>query len=84
MLKSKQYSGNNIICEYDSANLKLANYDISTKKLIVTFGNGSLYEYDEVPHETFAELNLSESQGKFFNKNIAKIFTYRKLETESK
>ena len=60
------------------SNLKGAEYDTTTKKLNVTFGNGMKYEYDDVSHETFAELNLSESQGKYFNQKIAKNFTYRK------
>jgi hypothetical protein len=37
------------------------------------------YEYDEVPHDIFAELNLAESQGKYFNQKIAKAFTYKKI-----
>jgi hypothetical protein len=79
MVKSKNYNGNKIICEYDSSNLKGAEYDTITKKLKVTFGNDMMYEYDDVSHETFAELNLSESQGKYFNQKIAKNFTYRKI-----
>jgi len=79
MIKSKNYNGNQIVCEYDSSNLKKGVYDTVTKKLIVTFGNDMQYEYDEVPHETFAELNLAESQGKYFNQKIAKAFTYKKI-----
>jgi hypothetical protein len=79
MIKSKNYEGTKVICEYDSSNLKKASYDTLTKKLSVTFNNGVIYEYDDVPHETFSALNLSESQGKFFNQNIAKKFTYKKI-----
>lgn len=79
MIKSKNYVGSSIVCEYDSSNLKGATYDTNTKKLIVEFGNGTKYEYDEVPHETFAELNLAESQGKYFNQKISKTFTYKKI-----
>jgi hypothetical protein len=81
MVKSKNYIGNNIICEYDSSNLKGANYETTTKKLVVTFGNGTQYEYNDVPHEIFAELNLAESQGKYFNQKIAKTYTYKKIES---
>lgn len=79
MIKSKNYEGTKVICEYDSSNLKKASYDTLTKKLSVTFNNEVVYEYDDVPHETFSALNLSESQGKFFNQNIAKKFTYKKI-----
>ncbi len=79
MVKSKKYEGTRVICEYDSSNLKQASYDTLNKKLNVTFNNGAIYEYDEVPHEVFAGLNLAESQGKFFNQNISKNFTYKKI-----
>jgi hypothetical protein len=79
MIKSKNYIGNQVVCEYDSSNLKGAAYDTTTKKLIVTFGNDTKYEYNEVPHEIFAELNLAESQGKYFNQKIAKTYTYKRI-----
>jgi predicted NUDIX family NTP pyrophosphohydrolase len=79
MILSKKYEGSKVICEYNSSNLKLASYDSQTKKLKVTFGSGQVYEYDEVPHEIFAALNLSESQGKYFNQNISKVYKYKKL-----
>lgn len=79
MLKTKKYNGSNILVEYDSSNLKSANYDTNTKKLTITFNNGLSYEYDDVPHDTFAGMNLSESTGKYFNQNIAKKYNYRKV-----
>lgn len=79
MIKSKNYVGNHIVCEYDSSNLRGATYDTTTKKLIVVFGNETKYEYDDVPHDIFAELNLAESQGKYFNQKIAKAYTYKKI-----
>jgi hypothetical protein len=33
----------------------------------------------DVSHEVFAELNLAESQGKYFNANIAKKYSYKKV-----
>ncbi len=79
MVTTKKYEGTKVICEYNSSNLKGASYDTTTKKLNVIFGNGTIYEYDDVPHETFAALNLAESQGKYFNQNIAKNFTYKRI-----
>ena len=66
---SKQYIGEEIIVSYVSSNIRSGKYNTNTKKLAVTFNNGLIYEYDDVPHEIFSELNLSESQGKYFNKN---------------
>lgn len=78
MLTKKDYSGSKIICEYTSSNIKMGVYDINTKTLNITFNNDTVYEYDDVPHEVFSEMNLSESQGKYFNQKIAKNYTYRK------
>lgn len=76
---SKKYLGENIVAEYVSSNIKGGKYNITTKKLEVTFNNGTVYEYEDVPHEVFAELNLAESQGKYFNTNIAKKYVYKKV-----
>jgi hypothetical protein len=79
MTKSKNYEGTKVICEYESSNLKKGVYDTETKKLTLVFNNEGAYEYDEVPHEVFASLNLAESAGKYFNANIKKNYSYRKL-----
>jgi len=76
---SKEYLGENIVAKYESSNIKEGKYNRTTKKLQILFNSGSTYEYDDVPHEVFAELNIADSQGKFFNANISKNYTYRKL-----
>jgi hypothetical protein len=72
--------GTKIFCEIDSSNLKNSVYDTEDKKLVVEFKNGVKYEYEEVPHNIFAQMRLSDSQGKFFNTKIAKVYKYKKLE----
>jgi hypothetical protein len=79
MIVKKDYLGSKIICEYNSSNLKKGEYDINTKKLDVTFNNGMVYEYDDVPHEVFSEMNIAESQGKYFNQKIAKNYNYKRI-----
>jgi hypothetical protein len=71
--------GNKIICEITSSNLKRSEYDIENKTLKITFNNEMLYEYEEVPHSIYSQFRLSDSQGKYFNQNIAKKFKYKKL-----
>ena len=78
-IKRTEINGTKIICEIESSNLKSTQYDTESKKLVVEFKNGIKYEYDEVPHNIFAQLRLSESQGKFFNTSIAKSFKYKKV-----
>ena len=74
-------TGTKIFCEIESSNLVSTEYDSETQKLLTTFKNGAVYEYDEVPHKIFAQFRLAESQGKFFNQNISKHFSYKKIET---
>lgn len=71
--------GTKIINEIQSSNLKKTVYDTETKKLIVTFTNGVVYEYEEVPHQIYTRFRMSESQGKYFNANISKAYKYKKI-----
>jgi len=80
-IKSEKIIGKKIICEIESSTVKIAEYDTSTKKLLVTFKGDVQYEYDEVPHDIFTKFRMSESQGSFFNKEIGKKYEYRKIET---
>jgi hypothetical protein len=79
-IKKTEILGTKIICEIDSSNLKKTEYDTESKKLVVEFKNGIKYEYDDVPHNIFAQLRLSDSQGKFFNTSISKTYKYKKLD----
>ena len=78
-IKRTTIEGTTITCEIESSNLVKTIYDSETKKMITEFKNGIKYEYDEVPHNIYAQFRLSESQGKFFNTNISKAFKYKKL-----
>ena len=79
-IKKTTIEGTTITCEIESSNLVKTIYDSETKKMITEFKNGVKYEYDEVPHNIYAQFRLSESQGKFFNTNISKTFKYKKLD----
>jgi hypothetical protein len=71
--------GTKIINEIQSSNIKKTEYDTETKNLLVTFNNGAIYEYQEVPHQLYTQFRMSESQGKFFSSKIAKAFKYKKF-----
>jgi hypothetical protein len=71
--------GSKIINEIQSSNVVKTEYDTLTKKLVVEFKNGAKYEYDEVPHQTYTQFRMSESQGKFFSSKISKEFKFKKL-----
>jgi len=71
--------GTKIINEVKSSNIKRAEYDTETKKLVVEFNNNTKYEYDDVPHQIYVKFRMAESQGKFFTTDISKKFKYKKL-----
>lgn len=78
-ITKEEYVGTKIINEIESSNLVKTEYDTITKKMIAEFKNGMRYEYDDVPHQLYTSFRSAESQGNFFNKNISKNHTYRKL-----
>lgn len=80
MLKSKNIVGSQILCEYESSNIKKGMFDSNTKVLELTFNSGSTYAYEGVSHEVFSGLNAADSQGKYFNQNINKKFNFKKKE----
>jgi len=79
MIISEQISGTTINIGIKSSNLNSASYDTADKKLKVTFNNGSIYEYYDIPWQIFTKLRMSESQGKYFNTEISKIYKYKRL-----
>ena len=81
-VKSEKIDGTKIINEIESSNVTNSVYDTATKKLLVTFKNGTQYEYEGVPHQIYTKFRMAESQGSFFNKNIARSFEYKKIEED--
>ena len=77
ILKEK-IEGTKIINEIESSNLVKTEYDTQTKKMLVEFKNGTVYEYEEVPHQVYTQFRMSESQGKFFSSKISKSYKYKK------
>jgi aspartokinase-like uncharacterized kinase len=75
----EQISGTKIINEIQSSNIRKTEFDTETKELVVEFNNGLRYSYENVPHQVYTQFRMSESQGKFFNSKIAKVYKYKKL-----
>jgi len=76
---SEKIEGKLIEVTIQSSNLSSAKFNTETEDLIISFNNGAIYEYNKVPWEKFTKFRLAESQGKFFNENIAKKYTYKKV-----
>ena len=78
-ITSEIISGTTILNEVESSNIVRSQYDTLTKKMIAEFKNGSIYEYSDVPHQTYTQFRMAESQGKYFNLNISKTYKYKKV-----
>ena len=78
-IKSEKIDGTKIINEVTSSNISRTEYDTKTKKLLTTFNNGMIYEYEEVPHQIYTKFRMAESQGSYFMKNIARNYKYKKV-----
>lgn len=75
----EEISGTLIKNEIKSSNIKASVYDTEKKIMIVEFLNGTKYQYDDVPHQTYTKFRMAKSQGSFFIGNISKKFKYAKL-----
>ena len=71
--------GDLIMNDYNSSNLKRSEYNTVTSDLVIEFTKGGKYSYEKVPIGVFTKMRLSESQGSYFSKNIAKNYKYKKL-----
>lgn len=78
-IKSQTIEGTKIINEIVSSNLIKTIYDVEESTLIAEFKNGTQYKYEKVPHTEYAKFRNAESQGTFFNTQIAKKYKYSKL-----
>jgi hypothetical protein len=76
---SEKIEGTLIEVKINSSNLKSASYDTENETMTVSFNSGGIYEYNKVPWTKFTKFRLAESQGKYFNENIAKTYKYIKI-----
>jgi aspartokinase-like uncharacterized kinase len=75
----EEINGTKIINEIQSSNIRRTEFDTESKELVVEFNNGLRYLYENVPHQVYTQFRMSESQGKFFNSKISKVYKYKRL-----
>jgi hypothetical protein len=80
-VKKEKINGKMIEVSIKSTSLRAASYDTLKENLRVSFINGNIYEYKNVPSTLFTKFRLAKSQGKFFNQNISKSYNFRKVKT---
>lgn len=62
----------------NSSNVEQIGYENGT--LLVSFKNGTHYNYYDVPKQLFEDLKKAESKGKFLNENVKGKYEYAKLQ----
>ena len=67
------------VIKVESSTIDEIYYNLLERKLIVTFKNGSKYQYDGVSEDVFKELISAESVCKYFTANIRNKYTTTKL-----
>ena len=61
----------------DSSTIAMVGYDEEQQILEITFRDGRVYHYLEVPPERALSLLRAESKGRFLNSDIKPEFDYR-------
>jgi hypothetical protein len=61
----------------ESSNIAMVGYDEDQQILEITFRDGRVYHYLEVPPERALSLLRAESKGRFLNSDIKPHFGYR-------
>jgi hypothetical protein len=68
-----------IITPSNSSAISQINYLADDRVLVVTYSNGGMYHYKEVPATTVFHLLVAESFGKFINTHIKPNYEFRKI-----
>jgi len=55
-------------------------YDTDRRMLTVIFRSGKAYGYIDVPQDVYLSLRAATSKGRYFNKNIRNVYSYKSLE----
>ena len=63
----------------NSSQIRRYGYDQTTRKMRVEFFNSGLYEYDDVPMETFEAFLSAPSKGSFHYRQIKGKFPYTRI-----
>lgn len=64
---------------FESSNISSVRYDEDTSILEVTFLNGGIYQYFDVPPQVSVDFERAESKGQFLASTIKGSYRYGKV-----
>ena len=80
VLRKIEEDSNVIESYYKSSNILYSAYNQTNSELNIIFNSGRQYTYEGVTLKEFIKFEKDDSQGKYFNKNIAKTYKYVRKE----
>lgn len=63
----------------NSSNIASVGYEPDTSTLQVEFNNGTVYDYYDVPENTYTALIGAGSVGSYFHTNIRNTFSFQQV-----
>ena len=64
---------------FESEAIEKFAYDLGTRRLVIFFKSGGVYEYEDVPRTVFDGFRAAQSKGEFFQSAIRIQFASRRL-----
>jgi hypothetical protein len=74
---SASQPGGTQVGQIQSDALGSVNYDEGSRRLVVTFQNGSIYEYTDVPRDVYLGIMAAPSRGVYFTTYVKDRYPYR-------
>jgi hypothetical protein len=65
-----------------SSNIVAVGYDAKKKMLAIEFNGGVIYNYKDIPPQTYHKFMNAVSKGSYFHSHIRDIYKYEKVEKE--
>jgi hypothetical protein len=53
------------------------SYDEGSRRLVITFRSGSVYEYTDVPHDVYVGISAAPAKGVYFNTYVKDRYPFR-------
>lgn len=64
---------------FTSSNISVLRYESTNQILEVSFHNGGVYQYFDVPSQVWERFKTAESQGKYLHEHIKGHYRYSKV-----
>lgn len=65
--------------QFSSTNIAAGSYNDVTQELTITFVDGGVYKYFDVPYDVWLGLEQASSVGSYFHANIKSGFAYERI-----